>query len=66
MRDKANTLAVAGQDFLQWPRPGPVLRETWSVLSEFFTKALPIFFGICVIAALAQWSGALAGSCKAA
>jgi Fe2+ transport system protein B len=60
LRDKANTLAVAGQDFLQWPQPRAVLRETWSVVSEFFTKALPIFFGICVIAALLQWSGALA------
>jgi Fe2+ transport system protein B len=30
------------------------------VVAEFFTKALPIFFGICVIAALLQWSGALA------
>ena len=60
LRDKANTLAVAGQDFLQWPQARPVLLETWSVVAEFFTKALPIFFGICVIAALLQWSGGLA------
>ena len=59
LRDKANTLAVAGQDFLQWPQAKPVLLETWSVVAEFFTKALPIFFGICVVAALLQWTGAL-------
>jgi ferrous iron transport protein B len=60
LRDKANALAVAGQDFLQWPQPGAVVRETWSVIAEFFTKALPIFFGICIAAALLQWSGVLA------
>ena len=60
MRDQAQKLAVAGQDFLQWPKPGAVLRETWSVLAEFFRKSLPIFLAICVIAALAQYSGILA------
>lgn len=59
-RRQTNRLKLVGRDFLQWPRFGAVGRETWQVIRQFFTLALPVFVLICAGAALLDWSGALA------
>ncbi|MCC6713214.1 MAG: ferrous iron transporter B [Candidatus Dadabacteria bacterium] len=54
-----NRLRLTGRVFLQWPRPKDIWRESWYVIKQFFVMALPVFFLICIAAALMQWSGLL-------
>ena len=62
-RDPRNHLLIEGRAFLQWPQWRAIRREAAHVVNQFFTVALPVFFMICVLAALLSWSGALdAGS----
>lgn len=58
-RSAENKLLLEGRAFIQWPSFSSTFREAWFVMYQFFFKALPIFFGICVIAALLGWSGIL-------
>ncbi|MCU4972642.1 50S ribosome-binding GTPase [Halobacteria archaeon AArc-m2/3/4] len=53
------TLAVDRRTFLEWPRPRAIWREARSSLASFVTTALPVFAGICVVAALLEYAGAL-------
>ncbi|MDQ2050027.1 FeoB small GTPase domain-containing protein [Natronolimnohabitans sp. A-GB9] len=52
-------LAVDRRTFLEWPRPRAIWREARSSLASFVTTALPVFAGICVVAALLEYLGAL-------
>lgn len=52
-------LKIVGRDFLQWPSPGAVWRDAWHVVRQFFSLALPVFFLICLSAALLDWAGVL-------
>jgi len=58
-RLKTNRLKLTGRVFLQWPRPKDIWRESWYVIKQFFVLALPVFFLICIVAALMEWSGLL-------
>jgi small GTP-binding protein len=58
-RLKTNRLKLTGRVFLQWPRPKDIWRESWYVIKQFFVLALPVFFLICIAAALMEWSGLL-------
>ena len=58
-RDPQNHLLIEGRAFLQWPQWNAIRRETVHVVVQFFTVALPVFFMICVLAALLAWSGVL-------
>lgn len=58
-RLKTNRLKLAGHDFLQWPQPKDIWRESMHVIKQFFVLALPVFFLICIIAAVMEWSGLL-------
>jgi Fe2+ transport system protein B len=53
------SLFIERKNFLTTPDPRAVAREAWSALREFFVKALPIFAGICVIAALLDRTGVI-------
>ena len=44
---------------LHRPKIGAIVQEVRKSLSDFFRTALPIFIGICFIAGLCQWLGAL-------
>ncbi|MEM8868707.1 MAG: nucleoside recognition domain-containing protein [Verrucomicrobiota bacterium] len=50
-------IPVAGG--LQAPDWKAVLRESLQSLRDFAVMALPVFVGICIVAGLLQWSGAL-------
>lgn len=52
-----NRLLIEGRDFLQWPRISALVRELWLVLKQFIFMALPVFFLICIIAAIFEWLG---------
>lgn len=56
---RQSEMAVDGRNFLEWPRPGAVWREARGSLRSFVVTALPVFAGICVVAALADWLGAI-------
>jgi small GTP-binding protein len=58
-RLKTNRLKLTDRDFLQLPQLKDIWRESWSVIKQFFTLALPVFFLICFIAAVLQWTGVL-------
>ena len=58
-RLQTNRLRLAGRDFLQWPQMKDLWRESRQVIEQFFVLALPVFFLICVAAALMQWLGLL-------
>ncbi|WP_293027233.1 nucleoside recognition domain-containing protein [Natronococcus sp.] len=53
------SLAVDRRTFLEWPRPRAIWREARSSLASFLTTALPVFVGICAVAALLEYVGAL-------
>ena len=52
-------MAIEGRTFLQWPSPSAIWREARGSLRSFIVTALPVFIGICVVAALADWLGAI-------
>lgn len=54
-----NTLLITGRTFLEWPRPSAVWREARSEIGEFLGKAMPIFLGITVVAAVLNELGVL-------
>ncbi|MDG5817772.1 nucleoside recognition domain-containing protein [Natronococcus sp. A-GB7] len=56
---RTTSLAVDRRTFLEWPRPRAVWREARSSLASFLTTALPVFAGICVVAALLEYVGVL-------
>lgn len=58
-RSAENKLMLEGRAFMQWPSFSSTFREASFVMYQFVFKALPIFFGICLIAALLAWSGVL-------
>ncbi len=58
-RLKTNRLKLIDRDFLQLPRLKDIWRESWSVFKQFVRLALPVFFLICIVAAVLQWAGAL-------
>ena len=58
-RINTNRLKLIDRDFLQFPQLKDIWRESRSVFKQFFTLALPVFFLICIIAALLQWAGVL-------
>lgn len=60
-RGEIGRLKLAGRDFLQWPSPAAIGRDTWDVVRQFFVLALPVFLAICVVASLLEWMGALDG-----
>lgn len=48
---RQSTTVIERRTFLQWPDPRAVAREAWIALRELFTKALPIFVVITLVAA---------------
>ncbi|ELY58646.1 nucleoside recognition domain-containing protein [Natronolimnohabitans innermongolicus] len=52
-------LAVDRRTFLERPRLRAIWREARSSIASFLTTALPVFAGICVIAALFDYAGVL-------
>jgi ferrous iron transport protein B len=56
---RGSSMAVDGRNFLEWPRPNAIWREARGSLRSFVSTALPVFVGICVVAALADWLGAI-------
>nr|WP_228434496.1 nucleoside recognition domain-containing protein [Natrarchaeobaculum aegyptiacum] len=52
-------LAVDRRTYLEWPRPRAIWREARTSLASFVTTALPVFAGICVVAAVLEYVGAL-------
>ncbi|GAB7018553.1 nucleoside recognition domain-containing protein [Halostagnicola bangensis] len=58
-RARMTSLAVDRRTFLQRPRARAIWREARASLSSFITTALPVFAGICVVAALLDYLGAL-------
>jgi Fe2+ transport system protein B len=60
-----NHLVIKGRDFVHWPPMKAIWRESWGVIKEFFSMALPIFFLICILAALLNLLGFFALITKA-
>ncbi|MFC4436644.1 MULTISPECIES: nucleoside recognition domain-containing protein [Natrialbaceae] len=56
---RTTSLAADRRTFLEWPRPRAIWREARTSLASFVTTALPVFAGICVVAALLDDAGAL-------
>lgn len=56
---RESSLFIERRNFLSAPDVGAVAREAWSALREFFVKALPIFAGICVVAAVLDRAGVI-------
>lgn len=56
---RGSSMAIEGRTFLQWPSPSAIWREARGSLRSFIVTALPVFIGICVVAALADWLGAI-------
>lgn len=61
IRQARNRMLLPALGNLRWPDWKAVLREVLHSLRDFAFTALPIFVGICVVAGLLQWSGALDG-----
>ncbi|MEM9399118.1 MAG: nucleoside recognition domain-containing protein [Verrucomicrobiota bacterium] len=59
LRQIQNKMLLPTLGHLRLPDWGAVFRETLQSLRDFVLMALPIFIGICFIAGLLQWSGAL-------
>ncbi len=59
LRDANNRLLMPRLGSLHAPNLGNICRETLGTLHSFFVAALPIFVGICIVAAILQVSGAL-------
>lgn len=58
-RQTQSKLKVPVSGNLRWPKWKTVSLETVDSLRDFIFMALPIFVGICVVAGLLEWSGAL-------
>ena len=54
-----NTLFLRGRTILQLPTWFDTRREIWQVMRQFLFQALPIFFGICILASIVEWLGLL-------
>lgn len=59
LRDANNRLLTPQRGALHAPNWGNICRETLGTLRSFFMAALPIFVGICFVAALLQVTGVL-------
>lgn len=59
-RKAQNKMLLPALGNLRAPDWKAVLRESLQSLRDFTVMALPIFAGICIVAGLLQWSGALA------
>ncbi|MEM8550054.1 MAG: nucleoside recognition domain-containing protein [Verrucomicrobiota bacterium] len=64
LRRAQNNMMLPALGNLQAPDWKAVVREVVQSLRDFTMMALPIFIGICVVAGLLQWSGALAWSTR--
>lgn len=60
LRQAQNKMLLPALGNLRRPDWKAVIRESLQSLRDFAVMALPIFIGICVLAGLLQWSGALA------
>lgn len=60
LRNARNKMLLPALGNLRRPDWKAVVRESLQSLRDFAVMALPIFIGICVLAGLLQWSGALA------
>ncbi|MGF1484916.1 MAG: nucleoside recognition domain-containing protein [Opitutales bacterium] len=60
LRHAQAKMLLPAQGNLRLPEINAVLREALQSLRDFAIVALPIFVGVCVVAGLLQWSGALA------
>lgn len=58
-RGEIGRLKLVGRDFMQWPSPAAIGRDTWHVVRQFFLLALPVFLVICIGASVLQWTGVL-------
>ncbi len=58
-RSPLNVLLVERRTFLVWPQWRAVWREAAGTISEFFRKAIPVFFAISAVASLLSWAGVL-------
>jgi len=59
LRDASNRLLAPRLDDLRLPNFGNICREILGTIRSFFVVALPIFVGICIVAAVLQVSGFL-------
>jgi len=59
LRLATNKLLVPKADPLRRPSWRSIWRETTGTLHQFVVMAFPIFIGICFVAAILAWSGAL-------
>ncbi len=60
LRIEQNRMLLPALGHLRLPDLRAVSREILQCLKDFAVMALPVFVGICVIAGLLEWSGALA------
>jgi ferrous iron transport protein B len=58
-RSPLNVLLIERRTFLTWPSWRAVWHEASGTVREFFTKALPVFLAISVVASLVAAAGAL-------
>ena len=59
LRHARNEMLLSELGHLQLPDWQAVARDIIQTIREFLVIALPIFVGICIVAGLLQWSGAL-------
>lgn len=59
IRQARNTMSFPAPDNWSVPNWQAVLREVVQSLRDFVVMAFPVFVGICLVAGLLQWSGAL-------
>ncbi|MGB0561239.1 MAG: nucleoside recognition domain-containing protein [Spirulinaceae cyanobacterium] len=58
-RSVHNTLMIEQRTFLELPRWSAIWRETKGTFDQFFANALPIFFGITILASVLDWFGVI-------
>lgn len=58
-RSPRNPLVIEQRCFLEFPRWSAIWREASGTLNQFFSKAIPIFLLITIIASLLDWLGAI-------
>ena len=61
LRHAQNKMILPALGHLRGPNWQAMLRESRHSLRDFTVMALPIYIGICILAGLLQWSGALGG-----
>ncbi|MDQ3802435.1 MAG: 50S ribosome-binding GTPase [Acidobacteriota bacterium] len=58
-RSRLNVLMVESRTFLVWPRPSEIWRESRGTISQFFRRAIPVFYLITVTASILNWLGVI-------